>query len=363
MFPVVQEKIPEPPKPPKETTEQPAWSVKQRFPSFDFRSLWPSRKAVTKDSVPPAKGFKKYESDLQLLLIPLTLFVILSTMLFINQTVDRTLERNRLASSDALTKVHPYPFVSKVQLPTVTAKAAIILDSDSQVILFSKNPTIRFSMASTTKIMTALVGLEYYKDDAILTVARNTVEGAGLGLQRGEKFTFNSLLYAMLLPSANDAAQTLADNYPGGEPAFVKKMNQKAQSLHLMNTNFADPTGLNDDGDYTTVVDMAHLASFAKKNKKFVEVTSTKEKVISNLAYTRQYPLYNLNRLLGINGVDGIKTGTTEGAGEVLVTSTIENGHTYIIVVMNSLDRFTDTQTLLSFISDNVQYVLPEFSQ
>lgn len=355
MFPAVPEKIPNL-QTSQEQRKEPSWAMKQRF-SVDLSSWWPVRTTAK------VSRFKKYEADLQLLLIPLILFVVLLIVMLLNQSVNRTLERNQLASSDLLTEVHPYPFVSNVQLPTVTAKAAIILDSDSQVILFSKNPTLRFSMASTTKIMSALVGLDYYKNDSVLTVQRNIVEGAGLGLQRGERFTFDSLLYAMLLPSANDAAQTLADNYPGGEPAFVKKMNEKAESLHLTNTHFTDPTGLNDDGDYTTVVDMAHLASAAKKNKKFVEVTSTREKVIANLAYTREYPLANLNRLLGINGVDGIKTGTTEGAGEVLVTSTVENGHTYIVVVMNSLDRFTDTQTLLSFISDNVQYVLPTFSQ
>jgi D-alanyl-D-alanine carboxypeptidase len=214
-------------------------------------------------------------------------------------------------------------------------------------------------MASTTKIMTALTALDYYKDDSVLTIKSSNVEGAILGFQKGEKFYFENLLYAMLLPSANDAAVAIADNYPGGIDSFVKKMNENAENLYLYNTHFSDPTGLDDDGDYTTVVDMAHLASYAKQNAKFTEVTSTKEKIITNVSYSRQYPLSNLNKLLGINGVTGIKTGTTEGAGEVLVTSTVANGHTYIVVVMNSLDRFSDTATLLSFISDNVQYILP----
>lgn len=304
---------------------------------------------------------KRYETDMQFLLIPLILLVVLGIITFINQYVSYTVNNNSVVTSEVITEINPYPFVKTVDMPTLSAKAAIILDVDSQVIPFSKNPNLRFSMASTTKIMTALVGLEHFKQDAILTVKTGGVEGAGLGLQIGEQFYFEDLLYAMLLPSANDAAQAIADNYPGGAETFVKKMNEKAESLYLYNTHFSDPTGLDDDGDYTTVVDMAHLAAYAIQNKTFAKITGTKEKYITNLAYSRQYPLYNLNKLLGVNGVTGIKTGTTEGAGEVLVTSTVENGHTYIVVVMNSQDRFTDTATLLSFIEDNVQYVIPTF--
>src|SRR5262249_17236541 len=161
-----------------------------------------------------------------------------------------------------------------------------------------KNPQLRFSIASTTKIMTALVGLDYYKPDDILTVKTGGVPGSGLNLIPGEQFKFIDLMYAMLLPSANDAAQTIADNYPGGEKAFVNKMNEKALSLHLSNTHYADPIGLNDDGDYSTVVDMARLASYAISNTTFVEVTSTKYKTIYSRNLARIYPLTNLNKLL-----------------------------------------------------------------
>ncbi len=302
---------------------------------------------------------KRRESDFQLVLFPLILLVILIGLNVLNnQMIVKTVEQD-VPIFSINTPLHPYPFLQAVKSPEVSAKAAIIVDSDSQVTLFSKNPQLRFSMASTTKIMTALTALDYYDQDALLTVKSTGIEGAGLGLVRGDQFYFEDLLYAMLLPSANDAAQTIADNYPGGSDAFVAKMNEKAASLHLVNTHFADPTGLDDDGDYTTVVDMARLASHAIHNPIFVEVTSTKYKTIANRNYTRQYSLANLNKLLGINGVTGIKTGTTEGAGEVLVTSTVKNGHTYILVVMHSTDRFTDTRTLLSYIEENVEYVVP----
>ena len=161
----------------------------------------------------------------------------------------------------------------------------------------------------------------------------------------------------MLLPSANDAAMVIADNYPGGVSAFVAKMNEKAATYHLANTQFVDPTGL-DAKDTTTVTDMARLAAIAIQNLILKEVTGTKEKIITDLTGNSYY-LNNLNKLLGSNGVTGLKTGTTEEAGEVLVTSVTIDNHPYIIVVMNSKDRFADTTALISFIRQNVQFVMP----
>lgn len=306
-----------------------------------------------------AKWFKEHDYDIQLILFPLILLVVLITLSIFNNQILLSGNKFQPGSETQQAALHPYPFVQAATSPVITAKAAIILDRDSQVILFSKNPQLRFSMASTTKIMTALTALDYYKLDAILTVKRGGVPGSGLNLYPGEQFHFIDLLYAMLLPSANDAAQTIADNYPGGSDAFVNKMNKKAKTLHLDNTHYADPIGLDDDGDYSTVVDMARLASYAISNQTFVTVTSTKYKTIYTANFGRQYPLTNLNKLLGIDGVTGIKTGTTEGAGEVLVTSTVRNGHVYLIVVMDSTDRFSDTWQLLNFIDNNVKYVVP----
>lgn len=306
---------------------------------------------------------KKNESDLQLVLFPLILLLVLITLNVINTQMFQRIEREEFYASSVNTKLNPYPFVQQVVLPQVSANAAIIVDADSQVILFSKNPELRFSMASTTKIMTALTGLDHYQLNDVLTIKSVGVEGSGLGFVPNDQFTFESLLYAMMLPSANDAAQAIADNYPGGADAFVAKMNEKAAALHLDKTHFADASGLNDDGDYTTVVDLARLASYAITNPTLSKISSTKYKTISNQSFTRQYPLTNLNRLLGTDGVTGLKTGTTEGAGEVLVTSTVKNGHTYIIVVMQSQNRFADTSTLMKFIEQNVQYVTPEVEE
>ncbi|HVA96603.1 MAG TPA: serine hydrolase [Candidatus Acidoferrales bacterium] len=302
---------------------------------------------------------QKHDSDVQLILFPSILLVILIILSIFNNQIFLTIARQEPIIQDQVTYLHPYPYMQAANAPTITAKAAIILDRDSQVILYDKNPQLRFSMASTTKIMTATIALNHYKPDDTLTVKRSYVPGSGLSFSSGEQFHFMDLMYAMLLPSANDAAQAIADNYPGGSDAFVKQMNKKAQSLHLTNTHYSDPVGLDDDGDYSTVVDLARLASYAISNPTFVDITSTKYKTISTTNFSRQYPLTNLNKLLGIDGVTGIKTGTTEGAGEVLVTSVVKNGHTYIVIVMDSTDRFSDTQQLLNYIDANVKYVVP----
>ncbi len=252
-----------------------------------------------------------------------------------------------------------YPLLKNNFIPQVSAESAIILDDTSKVVLYQKKPTLRFSMASTTKIMTSLVGLEHFNLNDTLIVKTATVEGSIVGFELGERVTFEDALYGMMLPSGNDAALMIAENYPGGQIAFVQQMNQKAVALGLRYTHYVDPAGLDDDGNYTTVNDLARLASFALKNHDFSRVVGTKFRVIHDITGNKVYPLENLNKLLGEYGITGIKTGYTEGAGEVLVTSKIEQGHTFIIVVMKSQNRFDDTQQLLNLITNNVNFIDP----
>ena len=249
-----------------------------------------------------------------------------------------------------------FPIIKTQYEPIISAKGAIIMDADSKVVLYSKNPELRFSTASTTKIMTALTALDYFKLNDVLTVKQATNEGSVLGLYEGEQLTFESLLYAMLLPSANDAALAISQNYPEGEENFIVKMNSKAQDFKLYNTHYSDTAGLLDTGDYTTPFDLARLASFAIKNDTLRKVVATREKVIYGLS-GQVYEVANLNKLLGVDGVTGIKTGYTEEAGQVLVTSKEEKGKTIIIVVMGSEDRFSDTQKLLDLVSNNLTYL------
>lgn len=258
--------------------------------------------------------------------------------------------------ADSGDQITSYPILDSSYNPQISAKGAIVMDADSKVILYSKNPDLRFSTASTTKIMTALTALDHFKLDDVLTVKDATSEGVVLGIKSGQQMTFENVLYGLLLPSANDIAKTIAQNYSQDPNEFVKAMNQNAAKYSLYNTHYQDPAGLEDDGDYTTPLDLARLASIAIQNQIFAKIVSTKEKVVSDVN-GNTYNVKNLNKLLGVDGVDGIKTGYTEGAGQVLVTSKVEKGHTIIIAVMGSENRFLDTEKLLTMISGNVTYL------
>ena len=297
-------------------------------------------------------------SDLQirLLLFPLVLLGILIILTLIDnnlQTQSQSLKLRNINSGQSWTD---YPSLIYNFQPTISAVSAIIMDANSHKILYQKNPYVHASMASTTKLMTALVGLDYYKSDDILTIKRNYVEGSGLHFFAGEQFRFIDLLYAMFLPSANDAAMALADNYPGGEKVFVAAMNAKAKALHLANTAYEDPAGLDDPGDYTTVGNLAELADIVYHQPLLHKIFGTKNWYIMTVDKKYGYPLTNLNQLLGQDGVVGIKTGTTEEAGQVLITAKQNGSHAYIIIVMDSINRFADTLTLLHLIDNNVRY-------
>lgn len=302
-----------------------------------------------------------------LLNIFLSLFF-LTFLLFIVSFVSAQLKeesfKNMLATPPVSVR-HPstYPVLKSVigenDSLYISARGALVMDDNSKVVLVAKNENLRFSLASTTKIMTALVSLEQYKKDDVLTVFTDAkeIEGQVVGFKKGEKYKFKDVLYGLLLPSGNDAAYVLAQNYPLGEKGFVEAMNEKARELNLVSTHFKDPAGLLDEQDYSTVLDLARLSSEALKNKVFSQVVSTQKAVITDILGFENFTLYNLNRLLGVSGINGVKTGFTDGAGGVLVTS-VERAdkRRLIIVVMKSEDRFLDTKTLLDFVSSNIEY-------
>lgn len=295
------------------------------------------------------KDFRVFSKKIYFILVfILVTLSILDYGIFSNLKAPKVLENSTQTISE-------YPILRITQDPQISAEGVVVMDADSKVVLYEKNPNLKFSSASTTKIMTAITALDYFHPNDVLTVKNAITDGVVLGLKTGQKITFDNLLYALLLPSANDMAFVIAQNY-GPEGGFVRKMNQNASKFNLYNTHYEDPAGLEDDGDYTTPFDLARLASIAIENEKFAEIVSTKEKTITDLE-GNSYPLKNLNKLLGIDGVDGIKTGFTQGAGQVLVTSKKEGTHTIIVVVMGSADRFFDTEKLLSMISGNVTYL------
>lgn len=318
--------------------------------------------------------FRKYFAAISLqdvFLIVLPILLLINTFVFVRSSsaVEKKITGAVLYTSPVKeSSVAPYPILrikgessesllsSTDSISFISANAAEVLDNDSQVVLFSKNPTAIFSMASTTKIMTALVALDYYKDSDILTIKSANIPPAIVGFSLGERVYFKDMLYGMMLASGNDAAVAIAQNYMGGESAFINAMNNKALSLGLYNTRFSDSSGLN-ERNVTTASDLARLSSYAMKNSYFAKVVGTKQYMVPDVSGKVHHPVTNLNKLLGIDGVNGIKTGYTEEAGEVLATSRIMNGHDVIVVVMKSDNRFLDTQNILSFINKNINYL------
>lgn len=237
-----------------------------------------------------------------------------------------------------------------------SSKALAVYDATNQVTILSKNENVRFAPASTAKIMAALVVLEHYNPEAVLKADYSTVsiEGSKMGLFLGEEIKVKDLLYGMMLPSGNDAAHLLAASYPGGKPAFVLRMNEKAKELGLTNTYFIDPAGY-DDNNYSTAHDLANLGAYALQIPEFANIVKASEALVLDESKTIQHPLKNLNELLSIPGVNGIKTGFTNEAEGVLVTSFMHNNKQYVIVVLRSKDRFQDTKELLVGIIDDLK--------
>lgn len=236
---------------------------------------------------------------------------------------------------------------------SLSAKSALSYDLTTNKALFIKNANQRLPMASLTKIMTAVIALENKKDsDAYVVSSQDLVGEDSMGLTAGESLSLKDLLYGLILHSANDAAETLADNYPQGRSAFIDAMNAKAQALGLTNTHFTNPSGLEGDGkQYTTAYDLLVLTRYALDNfPLFKEIAATVEYDIPASNTNKEYYLENeTNLLTSYPGVKGVKTGYTPEAGLCLVTYLEYQNHKIIGVVLGSGDRRDDMKELLDF--------------
>lgn len=253
----------------------------------------------------------------------------------------------------------PYPVNRTGIYPgdDVSATGIVVQDLTSGVYLYRRNSTEELSPASTTKILTALVALDTYSLDDVVTVTHLMNDGQTMGLVQNEQITVENLLYGMLIESGNDAGYALAEHYPGGLDAFIAAMNAKAQQLHLSMSHFVNPVGFDDPAHKTTAEDMARLASFALTNKTIAKMVAIPQITVSDVTHTYFHKLSNVNELLGkIPGVAGIKTGWTEEAGENLITLMERNGRRVIIVVLHSKDRFGDTVKLINWTFANYQW-------
>lgn len=251
--------------------------------------------------------------------------------------------------------INPIPEVRFQSYPTLTSYASYVVDLPSFTPIIDFNSREKLFPASTVKIITALVAMDVYKPDDVVTVNRALTEGQLMGLQSGEKITVENLLYGILVHSGNDAAYAIADAY--GFDKYITLMNKKAKSLGMNDSYFTNPAGLDDMPQHITAFDLA-LASRALLNDHLLrKIVATKEITISDVDYKIFHRLANVNVLLGeIQGIGGLKTGYTEFAGENLVSFYKKNGHQYIIVVLKSLDRFEDTRNIVKWIDENVTF-------
>lgn len=237
--------------------------------------------------------------------------------------------------------------------PKINSRSAVVIDRKSKNIIYGKNENVKKAMASTTKIMTAMVVIQNTNLNNIVDISKKAAGtgGSRLGLKAGDKITVKDLLYGLLLRSGNDCAVALAEYVAGSVPEFSNLMNQNAQMLGLNNTHFVTPHGLDEEEHYTTAYELAILADYALNNEVFAQIVNTKSYTININKNSKT--LNNTNELLGnLNGVYGVKTGFTNGAGRCLVTS-IKRGNLDVICVVlgadTKKDRTRDSAKLIEY--------------
>lgn len=234
----------------------------------------------------------------------------------------------------------------------ISAVSAIVIEAKTGTVLWEKNSHEQRAMASTTKIMTAMLTIEAGELDREFTVdpIAIMVEGTSMGLCEGDRVSRRDLLYGILLPSGNDAANAAAVSVSGSIAAFVKQMNSRAEELGLSDTHFATPSGLDAQGHYTTAYDLARLTAYAMQNDTFREIVccSSAEVEFGNPPYKRT--LYNSNKMLKrYDGAIGVKTGFTDNARRCLVSAAERDGVTLIAVTLNAPDDWNDHTKMLDY--------------
>lgn len=255
----------------------------------------------------------------------------------------------RVVSEDKST-VAVYTYAGKGGVE-ISAVSAVLYDAESGRVLFAHNCNSELPMASTTKIMTAVIALEHgdMQAETVITREAVNVEGSSIYLSEGERFTQEELLYALLLESGNDAAVALAIAVAGSTDAFVQLMNEKALSLGLTSTRFANPHGLSAEGHYTTAKELAAITAYALRLDGFVKAVSTVSAKIEGDGHLPRY-LMNHNKLLrSYEGLIGVKTGYTLAAGRCLVTAARRAGMTLIAVTLNDRNDWHDHTEMLDY--------------
>lgn len=248
-------------------------------------------------------------------------------------------------------------FVGEDSGPEVLAKSAIVIDNASFENLFEKEANLRHLPASLTKLLTALTALENCMPQDVKTVAEIRAEGSTMGLSIGDEVSIETLLYGLLIASGNDAAYALSAACTPTGSDFIVQMNEMAKRLGMTASNFTNPAGLDDLSQYTNARDLARLAKAAVADPLIAKIVATKSIVVNDRSGNKTYYLHNINKLIGeVNGVEGIKTGQTEGASGNLITKTTRGGNSIITVVLGSDDRFEDTTALIEWTFTNYSW-------
>ena len=266
----------------------------------------------------------------------------------------------------------------------IDSDVAYVVCLDNDEVIFDKNYDKQHAPASLTKIMTALVAIEECDDlTKQITVSQNVIntiagtDSSNAGLKAGEVLTMENLLYCLMVESANDAAIAIAENIASTEKKFVKLMNQKAKELGCKNTNFKNTHGLDEEGHYTTAEDLYLITKEALKHPIFEKIVNTTEYNLPKTNMSEARKVYSSNLMLNaayddyyLSYLQGIKTGTTDNAGRCIVTKSVNDGYSYLAIVMGGsfedIDAdgveengaFIDCKAILKWIYNNIQYKL-----
>ena len=245
--------------------------------------------------------------------------------------------------------------------PQINARHAVVFDRASKTAIYGKKESEQCKMASTTKIMTAIVVIENSNLSDTVTISSKAAHtgGSRLGLSTDDTITVENLLYGLMMKSGNDAAVALAEYVAGNIEGFATLMNQKASELNLQSTHFVTPHGLDNDEHYTTALDLAVLTDYALENETFAKIVKTKTYTV--IINGNPKTINNTNELLGnFDGVYGVKTGFTNGANRCLVTSCKRGDLDIICVVLGcdtKKDRTKDSVRLLNYVFNNFSLV------
>ncbi len=237
--------------------------------------------------------------------------------------------------------------------------AGMVIDQDSGRVLYEKNGDKVLAMASTTKIVTALVAIENSSLNDVVVVSKRAaaIGGSTVGLKEDERITMEELLYGLMLRSGNDCAIAIAEYIGGSVENFAEMMNDMALELGAYNTSFVTPHGLDRDMHYTTARDLANITAYAMKNELFSKIVATKFISSGETGeFNRSYG--NINKFLfRLDNSDGVKTGYTGNAGKCLVASVKHPHGRYICVVLNSSDRWKDAERLSEYAAENYSFI------